>query len=133
MNNQMIYTFGYQKRRPAELLAEAKRLGAVVVDVRLVPRSRAPGWSKRALAELLGERYQHVRGFGNVNYKDGGPVELADAEAGLDAVRPILERGQSIILLCYEEQPGDCHRSAVARLLAGETSIPIEHLLRGEG
>jgi uncharacterized protein (DUF488 family) len=124
-----IYTFGYEKRRPEELRAESDRLDAVVMDVRIKPFSRRPDWAKSHLTALLGDRYRWVAGFGNVNYK-GGPVELADPEAGLAQIADLIEQGRNIILLCYEADPKTCHRSQVAELIAERWGCDVQHLVR---
>jgi uncharacterized protein (DUF488 family) len=110
-----VLTFGYQGRRPQELLALADAEGAVVVDVRIKPWSRLPGWSQKALQELLGERYVWVRELGNQDYKGTG-VRLVDEEAGLAKVREMLE-SRPVILLCFESDETRCHRRHVRRRL----------------
>ncbi|MCZ7547383.1 MAG: DUF488 family protein [Anaerolineae bacterium] len=54
----------------AELVALAHELDALVVDVRLAPRSRVREWNQSVMAEALGDRYLHVGAVGNLNYKD---------------------------------------------------------------
>jgi uncharacterized protein (DUF488 family) len=72
-----------------------------------------------------------VRAFGNLNYKKhGAPIELADPEAGVAEARAVLDAGQSVILVCYEEDPADCHRTVAANLLHAATMRPVHHLLR---
>jgi uncharacterized protein (DUF488 family) len=129
MEKSTIYTFGYEKRQPEELMAEVERLTAIVVDVRIKPFSRRSSWGKTHLEILLGDRYRWERGFGNVNYK-GGPIELADPEGGLAKVAPLIQEGRNIILLCYEADPKTCHRSQVAELIAERFGCRIEHLIR---
>jgi uncharacterized protein (DUF488 family) len=130
MKKPTIYTFGYEKRQPEELVAEAERLSAVVVDVRLKPYSRRREWNLNNLARLCGpvHGYLWIKGFGNLNYK-GGPIELADPEDGLARVAHDIERGRNIILLCYEADPKTCHRWQVAELIAKRFGCRIEHLV----
>ena len=129
MSGPVLYTFGYEQRPPEDLLAEADRLDAVVVDVRIQPFSKRAAWGKPHLAALLGHRYRWVAGFGNKNYK-GGPVELADPEAGLAQIADLIAEGRNIILLCYEADPANCHRSQVAALIAARFGCPVEHLVK---
>jgi uncharacterized protein (DUF488 family) len=64
-----LYTVGYQGRSLAELLDSLSRAEVQrVVDVRELPLSRKPGFSKTALAAALAERgieYVHVKPLGN--------------------------------------------------------------------
>jgi uncharacterized protein (DUF488 family) len=125
-----IYTAGYAAAgwTPAGLRAEAERLGALVVDVRLFPRSQRAEWSKEALERELGERYVHVPEMGNRNYRSrGGPIEIADPEGGVARVAPLLVEG-SVILLCRCPQVETCHRRVVAALVQAATEAPIVHL-----
>lgn len=133
MHFHQLYTLGYSGLAPQELLAFAQREKALVVDVRLSPLSRRAGWAQPALRELLGERYRHVPAFGNRNYKNDGPIALADPGAGFEQVRPWLEQDQPLILLCVCEHWQHCHRRNVAeyiegRLSTSEVGITIHHL-----
>jgi uncharacterized protein (DUF488 family) len=113
---QTVYTAGYSGRSLAALRQLAETLDATIFDVRFSPRSRHPQFSGPRLAEVLGERYVHVPAFGNRNYK-GGPVEIVDYEAGraLVAAHP-----RPVILLCVCRDPATCHRTVIARRLAGQ-------------
>jgi hypothetical protein len=98
---------------------------AVLVDVRLNPISRKPGFNKYRLARTLGEsRYVHVQAFGNVNHRAGGAVRLKDPQEGLDSVLPLLA-GRNIMLICGCKDAATCHRSDVARLIAETTGAPV--------
>ena len=108
-----VYGVGYSKKQPADILRLAMQLDAIVFDVRLSPRSRRPEWSRKRLTEALGDRYQHVPEFGNINYK-GGPIEIKDFTAGLAQVRA---SGKPVILMCVCGDPAKCHRTMVGRLL----------------
>src|ERR671930_1687633 len=63
-----IWTIGYERLLPAELVAElrAARIERLI-DVRFRPQSRRPGMSKTRLGELLGEHgiaYEHRKSLG---------------------------------------------------------------------
>lgn len=121
-----IYTAGYAKLRdPARLLDLARHFNALVIDVRLKPYTSFTGWSRGELQDYFGERYRWVEWLGNVNY-GGGPVQLRDADYGLQLVAPILQK-QSVILLCGCADLRQCHRREVAHLLAEATGCPVEH------
>jgi hypothetical protein len=122
-----IYTAGYSRLRdPDRLLALAGDLDAIVIDVRLKPYTSFKGWSREALEALLGQRYRWVEAFGNEAYQEGG-LRLHDPQAGLAQGAPILAEC-SVILLCGCADPAECHRTAVAVLLAEATGCPVSHL-----
>jgi uncharacterized protein (DUF488 family) len=64
----VIFTTGYEGRVQDELLDRLAAAGArVLLDVRAVPMSRKPGFSKRVLgasAEARGIRYVHLQALG---------------------------------------------------------------------
>jgi hypothetical protein len=119
-----IYTFGYTGSTPGDLTAFAGTLGAKIVDVRLSPRSRVPHWVGAALGKKHADDYVHVPAFGNRNYNNGGPIELADPTAGVELVSQILA-ARPVILLCACAEPALCHRSLVALHLAAVSGAPI--------
>lgn len=127
---RMVYTLGYSGWPQAELLAVAARLDATVIDVRLVPRSRVPSYNTKALKAALGDRYAWLEGFGNVNYKNGGPVALKDAAGAVKCLGAMSPHRPQIILLCGCADVDICHRKVVAERLAELFHCPIEHLQR---
>ncbi len=124
MSEQVIFLAGYGGRHPDWLLAAATSLDAVVFDVRLSPRSRRPEWSGHRLTALLGNRYQHVPGWGNVNYR-GGPIVLADPESGLAAWDA---EDRAVILLCQCRESATCHRRTVADYLIAQRGVTVQEL-----
>lgn len=123
-----IYTYGYTGRKPEELKRYVRELGALLVDVRYSPASRVPQWTRNGLIMLVGrDNYRHERGLGNVNYKLGGPIELADPEPSVEALAGILMFAP-VILLCACARLDTCHRAMVADLLARRTGSEIVHL-----
>lgn len=124
-----IYTLGYTGSTPDDVRRYAEALDAVVVDVRLSPQSRVPHWRGARLWELLGDqRYRQVPALGNVNYRDWDrPIKLFNPAAGVDQVRPLLER-RAVILLCACADHRVCHRSVAADLLASKLGATVDHL-----
>src|SRR5215211_8214786 len=63
-----LWTIGYERLLPPELVAELEAAGVErVIDVRYRPQSRRPGMSKTRLGELLATRgiaYEHRKALG---------------------------------------------------------------------
>jgi uncharacterized protein (DUF488 family) len=63
-----LYTIGYERLLPPELLNELRAAGVErLIDVRYRPQSRRPGMSKTRLGEMLGDHgiaYEHRRELG---------------------------------------------------------------------
>lgn len=111
-----IYTAGYSGHTPAQLQVAAEELGALVVDIRWSPRSRAPGWNGEELEALLGERYRWCRAFGNVNYANGGEIKMPHLSIGMRHLAQWVKE-QPLILLCGCPDASSCHRREIARML----------------
>ena len=131
-----LWTIGYERLLPEELVAELEAAGIErVIDVRYRPQSRRPGMSKTRLSQLLAERgiaYEHRRSLGTppdirwffkhnrvaegiTGYRD----HLEATAAGeLDALAAQLPNAPRTALLCLEADPADCHRSVIAESLA---------------
>ena len=114
VRGRAVWTAGYAGHRSADLLRLVEHHDVIVMDIRLSPRSRVPSWNKGPLAQLLGRHYQHVPELGNLNYKTGGPVEIADLETGLQIVTGS-ERAP--LLLCVCAEVSRCHRKVIAEHL----------------
>jgi uncharacterized protein (DUF488 family) len=112
----MIYTAGYYGRRLDDFRAEVGRLGAVVVDIRLVPQSRFfPEWRKGNLEKVFGDRYRHVKELGNAGFKEKR-IEIVDLESGLEVVTRI---DGNAILMCACKDLNRCHRQVIGEALKG--------------
>jgi uncharacterized protein (DUF488 family) len=130
-----IWTIGYERLLPAELLAELQAVGVQrLIDVRYRPQSRRAGMSKTRLGELLGEHgiaYEHRRGLGTPPdirwfYKNNQVAQGAAAYRGyvesesvedLDALAAELPGGPRTALMCLEAEPRECHRRIVVEQL----------------
>ncbi|MBV9849835.1 MAG: DUF488 family protein [Armatimonadetes bacterium] len=112
-----LYLAGYAGRKATELRRAALLLDALVVDVRLSPRSPRPEWRKYPLIGLIKGRYLWVQDWGNVNYANGGPVQIRDFERGLEALRGAGD-WRRLILLCGCARTEQCHRLVLADELA---------------
>jgi len=130
-----LYTIGYEKLLPPELVAELQHAGVErLIDVRFRPQSRRPGMSKTRLGELLGDHgiaYEHRRALGTPPdirwfFHHGRETEgreafrehvEANAPEALDALAAELDRGPATALMCLEADPAGCHRRVVAEQL----------------
>ena len=123
-----IFTIGYEGATQAELIAALRQAGVErVIDVRAVPLSRKPGFSKNVLAAGLKEAgidYVHLKALGTP--PDGREAarkgrmdemrrifaaQLETPEAGMQAAQMIaLAEEKPSALLCFERDPAGCHR-----------------------
>lgn len=143
MSPPSVFTLGYERRQPEEVLAQLVNAGvSQLLDVRLRPQSRRRGLSKTALGEScngIGIVYLHDRRLGTPaeqlqQLRDTGVYDW-DAFRGYldtqhDALADALEaidRGPTA-LLCYELDPAECHRSIVAEYLSRLSGARIAHL-----
>lgn len=138
---QRIFTIGYENRTVDELIAALMKAGVRrVVDVRALPLSRRPGFSKTALGGALrgaGIAYEHMKALGTP--KEGrdaakkgdrgtlervyaGQMELPEAQA---AAAMLLDRvaDAPTALLCYERDPALCHRSMLLAAIAAHAEV----------
>lgn len=130
-----VFTIGYENATMDEFLAALGKAGVKqLIDVRAVAASRRPGFSKSALAASLKEAgidYVHLRDLGTPKpgrdaAKKGdratleavyaSQLELPEAQAQAAKMRALAEEKPSV-LLCFERDPGMCHRTL---LLAAE-------------
>lgn len=142
-----LYTIGYEGAELSDFLATLSEVGVRhVADIRDVPVSRKKGFSKHKLAEALGEAgisYGHFKPLGDP--KEGreamrsgdrskflaiferhvDQVEARDAMTELAGIAADVET----VLLCYERDPKDCHRTLVASMMREEGLIgQFKHL-----
>ena len=130
-----IWTIGYEKLLPDELVAELSQAGVErVIDVRFRPQSRRPGMSKTRLGERLADAriaYEHRRELGTPAdmrwlFHQGRVAEAAAAyRAHVDRETPEaiaelaaeLDTGPRTALLCLEADPAGCHRRVICEAL----------------
>ncbi len=139
-----IFTIGYEGATVGEFLAALQQAGVErVIDVRAVPNSRRPGFSKTPLRNALAEvgiDYVHLRALGTP--ADGraaaragrheeleriyaGQLELPEAMAqGAQMIE--LSREKPSAILCYERDPSGCHRTLLLESVAPDAEV--EHL-----
>lgn len=123
------YTIGYEGATMDDFLATLTRAGVErVVDVRALPLSRRPGFSKTPLRNALAEvgiAYVHLKALGTPKLgrdaaKKGdvatltavyeGQLALPEAQVQAAQMRELIAERPSA-LLCYERAPDCCHRT----------------------
>src|SRR5688500_18233196 len=139
-----IFTIGYEGATVGEFLAALQAAGVRrVIDIRAVPNSRRPGFSKTPLRNALAEagiEYVHLRALGTpadgrAAARAGKHDELKRISAGqLELPEAIAQSAQFLelaaekpsALLCYERDPAGCHRSLLIEAVA--PGAKVEHL-----
>ena len=128
MTAPTIWTIGYEQATVASVVASLKEAGVeILADIRALPLSRRPGFSKSALraeVEAAGIAYRHIKPLGTP--ADGraaaragdhealtqiyaGQLALPEAMAAAADLRATaLEK--RVALLCYERNAAECHR-----------------------
>ena len=124
-----LYTIGYEGATQPELVGALQAAGvALLADVRAVPLSRRPGFSKNVLAAGLREGAIDYCGLKALGTPPAGreaarrgdhatlarvyAEQLATAEAALQLAQLAdLAAARSTALLCFERDPATCHRS----------------------
>ena len=139
-----IFTIGYEATTMGEFLDALGRAGVErVIDVRALPLSRRPGFSKtplKAALEGAGIEYVHLKALGTP--ADGRTAARAGRQDDLERIyADQLELPEAIVqaqqmrdlagerpsaLLCYEREPGECHRSLL--LSAAAPDADVTHL-----
>src|SRR5918995_1300162 len=125
-----LFTIGYEQSKPDAVIAELKRAEVkLLVDTRAVAASRRPGFSKRQLAAGLDENgigYLHLQKLGTPaegrQAARSGDVETLwrvyeqhlqkpEAVEALDELLALAQSRDGLCLLCFERDPGHCHRN----------------------
>jgi uncharacterized protein (DUF488 family) len=130
-----IYTIGYSGWKIEDVETVLERLDAILVDVRMVPRTRwTPLWNGSVLHDRLGDRYVWLREFGNKNYKGTfEQIKIVDFPAGEQRLRELLAKdasGKAVVLMCGCRDVNVCHRKIVAEMLAQAWGAEVVHLTR---
>jgi len=136
-----IYTIGYEGTTMDEFLAALKAAGVErLIDVRALPLSRRPGFSKsplRAALEEAGIEYVHLKALGTPAEgrsaaRAGRHADLERIYAGqLELPEAIVQGAQMIelakekpsALLCFEREPAHCHRTLLLDAVASDAEV----------
>ncbi|HVM22601.1 MAG TPA: DUF488 domain-containing protein [Sphingomicrobium sp.] len=136
-----IFTIGYEGTTVGEFVAALQRDGVErVIDVRALPLSRRPGFSKTPLRSALADAgidYVHLKALGTP--ADGraaaragrhadleriysGQLELPEAIAQSAQMLALAEEKPSA-LLCMEREPAHCHRTLLLDAVAPDAHV----------
>jgi uncharacterized protein (DUF488 family) len=136
-----LFTIGYEGVTPGEFTAALQAAGVErVIDIRALPNSRRPGFSKTPLRNALAEAgidYVHLRALGTP--ADGRAAARAGRQSDLERIyagqlelpEAMAESAQMLslaadkpsALLCYERDPAQCHRSLLIAAVAGDAEV----------
>src|SRR5690242_9215425 len=136
-----IFTIGYEGTTVPEFIAALQKAGVErVIDVRALPLSRRPGFSKSALRAALDEagiEYVHLKALGTPSEgrtaaRAGRHADMARIYAGQlelpeaivqSAVMIELAREKPSALLCMEREPAHCHRTLLLDAVAADAEV----------
>ncbi|MBN1353633.1 MAG: DUF488 domain-containing protein [Candidatus Omnitrophica bacterium] len=146
-NSKRFFTAGYEGKDIDEFIDHLSEYNIQrVVDVREIPLSRKPGFSKTALRKRLAEHgidYIHFRTLGSPSslrkklYQDKDfEYFFEEYERHLETCKDELKKIYEVIserlscLLCFEKDHSNCHRTAVADRVnqVNGTSFKVEHI-----
>ena len=147
-HNMILFTIGYEGLSNSDFFSilQSQQI-ETLVDVRELPLSRKPGFSKKALtASCLqhGLNYTHLPALGcprtiRHTYRENNDWAwytrhyLTHLQQQPDTLSDLAQRVQKerCCLLCFEADPQECHRLYVAAHLAQSLShLHTEHLTR---
>ena len=140
-----IFTIGYEGATMDEFLSALKVAGVQrLIDVRALPLSRRPGFSKsplRAALEEVGIQYVHLKALGTP--ADGRSAARAGRHADLERIyagqlelpEAMVQAAQMLelaaekpsALLCFEREPAHCHRTLLLRAVAADAEVVDLH------
>lgn len=140
-----IYTIGYEGIDIEQFFSLLRKNSIeTVVDVRELPLSRKPGFSKKILAAALnlsGLEYTHLtdlgcpkpirdryRSDGNwQRYKEDFLKYLNTQDDAIDKLA-VLAASSNCALLCFEADFNYCHRTMVADAVKSRSRVRVSHI-----
>jgi uncharacterized protein (DUF488 family) len=140
-NKICIFTIGYEGTTVPEFVAALQQAGVErVIDVRALPLSRRPGFSKSPLRAALAEagiEYVHLKALGTpaegrAAARAGRHADMARVYSGqLELPEAIAQSGEMLelarekpsALLCMEREPAHCHRTLLLEAVAPDAEV----------
>lgn len=136
-----LFTIGYEGATQGEFIAALQAAGVErVIDIRAVPLSRRPGFSKNVLAASLREAgidYVGLKALGTpaegreaarkgkhdvLQRVYAGQLELPEAMVQAAQMRELADEKPSA-LLCFERDPAGCHRTLLIKAVASDAEV----------
>ena len=136
-----LFTIGYEATTMGDFIEALSKAGVErVIDVRAVPNSRRPGFSKTPLRNALAEAgidYVHLRPLGTPaqgreaarkgRHEDlkriyAAQLELPEAMVAAEQMKELAAEKPSA-LLCYERDPAGCHRTLLWKAALSDAEI----------
>ncbi|MBV1687019.1 DUF488 domain-containing protein [Novosphingobium sp. G106] len=136
-----IWTIGYEQATIERVITALREAGTeVLADIRYLPLSRRPGFSKSALAAAAREAgidYRHIKPLGTpaegraaarrgdhpeLARVYAGQLELPEALAAMAELRDLAGE-KRVALLCYEREASECHRSLLIEALLADFAV----------
>lgn len=136
-----IWTIGYEQATVDGVIGALTEAGTeVLADIRYLPLSRRPGFSKSALAAAAREagiEYRHLKQLGTpaegraaarrgdhdmLARVYAGQLELPEAMAAMAELRDLAGE-KRVALLCYEREAAECHRSLLIDALLADFAV----------
>jgi len=142
-NTAELYTIGYEGKAVQGFVEDLVRNGIeVLVDVRELPVSRKPGFSKSKLRERVassGIDYLHLRSLGSPResrkrLRQSGDSEgfskeylnhLEGSSEDFDALKDLIGSGKRAALMCFEQDHQRCHRTLLVSELMRSAGIDV--------
>ena len=141
MSRLRLFTIGHEGATMDEFLGALREARIErVIDVRALPLSRRPGFSKTPLKNALAEvgiDYVHLRALGtpaegrtaaragrkaDLERIYAGQLELPEAIVAAEEMKQLAADKPSA-LLCFERDPACCHRTLLWRAVAADAEI----------
>lgn len=142
-----LATIGYEQAVQSRVIDELTHANVdILVDVRAVAASRKPGFSKNQLAAGLIEKgiaYLHFQKLGTPKEgrdaaRSGNMAKLfkiysrhlktKGAQEEMSELADLMKSGCRVCLLCFERNPGECHRQWIAEEIEERTGVKVLHL-----
>lgn len=136
MRTETLYSIGYEQATIEAFHTDLRELEiSLLIDVRMFPQSRKPGFSMRQLQDSLprlGIRYELFRNLGNPKhnrqrFRDGKGVDWYKANIydmlpseDWDHLLELLDKHRKVAVMCFCGQHHYCHRKILIQDLLFE-------------